>query len=183
MVVLALTGFSSGRGHGSLSQHGCDGGGCSSSRQDHDSSTPSSDDGGSRGGEPSGSDANDSGTSADSGGNGTYRSQPTRPSAPTASSSGATVGPQKNGTAVLVHCASVEDPNATVELRNPNTRDRLFTVKISFRDKHGFTVIDTSDQVSVSAKGRATFRVPVAGTGLVDAIDHCDVNPRAAVDQ
>ncbi|MFF4117184.1 hypothetical protein [Streptomyces sp. NPDC001714] len=175
MVVLALTGFSSGRG-----QHSSDGGGCSSSRQDHDSSTPSPGSGGSHGGESSGGDANASGTSTSTG---THRPRPTRPATPATSSSGATARPQKNGTAVLVHCASPEDPYATVEVRNPNTRDGLFTVRISFRDKHGFVIIDTSDQVLVSAKDKARLRVPVAGTGRVDEIDHCDVRPRATVDR
>ncbi|MGW1624874.1 hypothetical protein [Streptomyces sp. NPDC002172] len=152
MVVLALTGFSSSR-----DQHGSDGGGCSGSRQDHDGSRPS----------PSGT--------------GTHRAQPTRPATPTASPSRATARPLKNGTAALVRCASPDDPYATVEVRNPNTREGLFTVKIAFKDRTGFTVIDTSDQVSVAAKDKATLRVPVASTGRVDAIDHCDVDPKATV--
>ncbi|MGW7427652.1 hypothetical protein ACWGJB_48300 [Streptomyces sp. NPDC054813] len=77
----------------------------------------------------------------------------------------------------------MEDPYATVEIRNPNTREGLFTVKISFKDRGGFTIIDTSDQVPVSAKDKATLRVPVASAGHVDEIDHCDVDPRAAADQ
>ncbi|MEV0186170.1 hypothetical protein AB0I54_44130 [Streptomyces sp. NPDC050625] len=182
MAVLALTGFSAGRGHGNGSQDSSDGGGCSSSSQDHDSSASGG--GGSHGSDPHGSsssgspssDSHDSGTSArDSGGS----SQPTS----TASTSSGADRPLKDGTAVLVHCASMEDPYATVEIRNPNGRDGLFTVKVAFKDKHGYTMIDTSDQVSVPAKDKTTFRVAVASSGRVDMIDHCEVDPRAAADR
>ncbi|MEV0177384.1 hypothetical protein AB0I00_40590 [Streptomyces sp. NPDC050803] len=44
LVVLALTGFSSGRGHGGSSGDSDSGGGCSSSSQNHDSSSGSRDD-------------------------------------------------------------------------------------------------------------------------------------------
>ncbi|MFE0514182.1 hypothetical protein [Streptomyces sp. NPDC058964] len=84
---------------------------------------------------------------------------------------------------MLIHCASTDDPYATVEVRNPNGREGLFTVRVSFKDEHGFTMIDTSDQVSVSAKDKATLRVPVASAGRVDEIDHCEVNPRATADR
>ncbi|MEV5784969.1 MULTISPECIES: hypothetical protein [Streptomyces] len=184
MVVLALTGFSSGRGHGSRGHHSGGGGGCSSSRQDHDSSSSTSGGGGSydsssSGGSSSGGDAYGSGTSSGLSGGATYRSRPTHRSTPTASSTGGTARPLKDGTAVLVHCASTEDPYATVEVRNPNGRDSVLTVKIAFKDARGFTMIDTSDQVSVPAKDKATVRVPVASAGHVDEIDHCEVDRRA----
>ncbi|GAA4803285.1 hypothetical protein GCM10023220_35620 [Streptomyces ziwulingensis] len=89
----------------------------------------------------------------------------------------------KDGTAVLKHCASMDDPYATVEVRNPNGREGLFTVRISFKDRTGFTLIDTVDQVSAPAKDTATYRVPVASTGRVDEIDHCVVEPRAHFDR
>ncbi|MFF2997191.1 hypothetical protein ACFVTC_21925 [Streptomyces sp. NPDC057950] len=191
MVVLALTGFSSGHGHGSRGHHSGGGGGCSSSRQDHDSSSSTSGGGGSYGSSSSGGsssessssggDAYGSGTNTGDGGGATYRSRPTHRSTPTASSTGGTARPLKDGTAVLVHCASTADPYATVEVRNPNGRDSVLTVKIAFKDARGLTVIDTSDQVSVSAKDKATVRVPVAGAGHVDEIDHCEVDRRAAV--
>lgn len=182
LVALALTGFSSGHGHGNRSQDGSDGSGCSSSSQDHDSSTSGG--GGSHGstlhsssssGSPS-SDSYDSGTSARDGGD---SSQPTS----TASPSSGAARPLKDGIAALVHCASTEDPYATVEIRNPNVRDGLFTVKVAFKDKHGYTLIDTSDQVSVPAKDKTTLRVAVASSGHVDMIDRCEVDPRAAADQ
>ncbi|MFC5219813.1 hypothetical protein [Streptomyces coerulescens] len=180
MVVLALTGFSSGRG-----DHSDGGGGCSSSSRDHDSpSTTGS--GVSPDSSPSGtsgSDTHDSGTSTGGSGDGTDRSRPTHRSTPTASPSSDTARPLKDGTAVLISCASADDPYATVEVRNPNGRDGLFTVRISFKDAHGFTMIDTGDQVSVPAKGTATYRVAVASTGRVDQIDRCEVNPRATADR
>jgi hypothetical protein len=182
MVVLALTGFSSGRGQGNSSQGSNDGGGCSSSSQDHDSSTSGGGDShssGPHGSSSSGSPSSDSDDSATGTGDSGGSSQPT----PTTSPSGGTVRPLKDGTAVLVHCASMEDPYATVEIRNPNGRDGLFTVKIHFKDKHGYTLIDTSDQVSVPAKDKTTFRVAVASTGRVDMIDHCEVDQKAAADR
>jgi hypothetical protein len=169
MVVLALTGFSTGRGHGSRSHHSGGGGGCSSSRQNHDSSS-SSGGGGSYG----------SGTSTGGSGGGTYRSRPTHRSTPTATaSSTGSARPLKDGTVVLVHCASVEDPYATVEVRNPNGREGVFYMKMTFKDRHGFTLIDAGGEVSVPAKGKATSRVAVASSGVADKIDHCEVERRA----
>ncbi|MFE2532134.1 hypothetical protein [Streptomyces sp. NPDC059371] len=170
LVVLALTGFSSGR-HGSRSHHS--GGGCSSSSQDHDSSSTSGSGGSSGSGDGSG-------TSTDDSGGATYRSRPTDRSTTTAPSPSRTAQPLKDGTAVLVHCASTDDPYATVEIRNPNGRDGIFALKISFKDRNGVTIIESGDQVSVPAKDKTTYRVPVAGAGGgVDQIDHCEVDPRA----
>ncbi|MFE6481625.1 hypothetical protein ACFVGN_01590 [Streptomyces sp. NPDC057757] len=178
MVVLALTGFSSGRSQGDASRDSSDTGGCSSSVQDHDGSTPG---GGSHGNDqqdsPSsgspGSDASNSGTSTGDSGGSSH-------STPTAPSTSGTPRPLKDGTAVLVRCASMEDPYATVEIRNPNGRDGLFNLKVNFRDKYGRAVVDTGNQVWVPAKDRTTYRVPVASSGRLDVIDQCVVNPRAA---
>ncbi|MFE9807505.1 hypothetical protein [Streptomyces sp. NPDC005548] len=188
MVVLALTGFSTGR-HGSRSHHS-GGGGCSSSRQDHDSSSSTSGGGSYAGGSSSSDpyggssdDTYDSGTSSTNGSTGgTYRSRPTHRSTPTATSSG-TARSLKDATAVLVHCASSADPYTTVEVRNPNGREALFTVKVGYKDGTGFTLADTTGQVSVPAKDKATLRVAAAGTGVVDRIDHCTVDPRATADR
>lgn len=185
-VVLALTGFSSSRGHGSGSHHGS-GGGCSNSSQDHDSSSASGID------DPVGSDpygdddssssgAYDLGASTGGSDGGTYRTRPGSRSTPTASSGGRSHA-LKDGTAELVECASVDDPYATVEVRNPNGREALFTVKVSFLDEHGSYLVHSSDQVSVPATDKATVRVPVAGSGRVDEIDHCEVEPRATADE
>ncbi|MEW2077119.1 MULTISPECIES: hypothetical protein [unclassified Streptomyces] len=170
MVVLALTGFSSGRDQGNSSQDSSGEGGCSSSSQDHDGSTPGgSDPLGSSSSSPSG-DSYDSGTSNTSGGG----SQPT----PTVSPSSSPAPPLKDGTAVLVRCASMEDPYATVEIRNPNGRDAVLNVKVSFADKHGYTLLDTGSQISVPAKGKTTYRVP-AKMRYTDKIAQCEVDPVA----
>ncbi|WP_328682450.1 hypothetical protein OG226_28695 [Streptomyces sp. NBC_01261] len=161
LTVLTLTGFSTGRHH-SHSRHGSGGGGggCSSSSQDHDTSTSS-------GGTTNGS---------------THRSRPTYRSTPTATSS-ATARPLKDGTAVLKRCASVADPYTTVEVRNPNGREALFTVKVAYKDRTGFTLADAGSQVSVPANGKATLRMAAASTGALDRLDHCEVDPRATADR
>lgn len=166
VVVLALTGFSSSRGHGGGSHHSS-GGGCSSSSQDHDSSSVSGS-GGSYG----------TSTPDRYGGSGAYRSRPTTRSSPTASAS-----PLRDGTAVLKHCADAEDPYTTVEVRNPNARDAIFTVRVGFRDENGFKMAETTDQVSVPAKGTATHRVFGGRAGDVSRISHCDVQRRADADE
>ncbi|WP_416965355.1 hypothetical protein [Streptomyces sp. Agncl-13] len=161
LTVLTLTGFSTGRHHSSSRHgHGSGGGGCSSSSQDHDTSTSS---GGTTGGS-------------------THRSRPTYRSTPTATSS-ATARPLKDGTAVLKRCASVDDPYTTVEVRNPNGREALFTVKVAYKDSIGSTLADTTSQVSVPANGKATLRMAAASTGALDRLDHCEVDPRATVDR
>jgi hypothetical protein len=159
LTVLTLTGFSTGRHH-SHSRHGSSGGGCSSSSQDHDTSTSS---GGTTGGS-------------------THRSRPTYRSTPTATSS-ATARPLKDGTAVLKRCASVADPYTTVEVRNPNGREALFTVKVAYKNSNGSTLADTTGQVSVPANGRSTLRMAAASTGILDRLDHCEVDPRATADR
>ena len=161
LTVLTLTGFSTGRHHSSSRHgHGSGGGGCSSSSQDHDTSTSS-------GGSTNGS---------------THRSRPTYRSTPTATSS-ATARPLKDGTAVLKRCASVDDPYTTVEVRNPNGREALFTAKVAYKDSTGSTLADTTSQVSVPANGKATLRMAAASTGALDRLDHCEVDPRATVDR
>ncbi|WP_225889272.1 hypothetical protein [Streptomyces resistomycificus] len=172
MVVLALTGFSSGRGQGNSSKESSDGGGCSSSSQDHGSST--------RGGrDPLGSSSSGS-RSSESHGSGTSTNDRGGSSQPTPTASSSTAQPLKDGTAVLVQCATTEDPYATVEIRNPNGRDALFTVKVNFKDEHGYPLFDTGDQVSVPAKDKTTYRVAVASSGRVGMIERCEVDPRAA---
>lgn len=159
IVALALTGFSSGCGRGSRSDdikspHGSSSSGSSSSAA-YGSGAPTSGSGG---------------------------ETPTHRSTPTPSLI-ETVPPLKDGTAVLISCASPDDPYATVEIRNPNGRDAVFTVKINFKDENGSTVIDTGDQVSVPAKDTTTYRVAVASTGRLNEIARCEVSPRATADR
>ncbi|MGV9788289.1 hypothetical protein [Streptomyces sp. NPDC003435] len=191
MVVLTLTGFSSGR-HGGGGHHGGGGGGCSNSSQDHDSSSGSdssvSDIDGSSGGGPYGdspSSAYSLGAStdgSDGSDSGTYRSRPGRRSTPTASPGG-TSRSLKDGTAVLVRCATTDVPYATVEVSNPNGREGVFTVRIKFQDDHGRTVSDGSDEVSVPAQDRVRAMVHVNHMDRVREIDHCEVDPKATADR
>ncbi|WP_329343825.1 hypothetical protein OG866_44440 [Streptomyces sp. NBC_00663] len=81
---------------------------------------------------------------------------------------------------MLTHCADTDDPYATVAVRNPNGRQGLFAVRISYKTANGFTMAETYDQVSVPAKSKAELRVAVASTGHVGEIARCEVNPRAA---
>lgn len=84
---------------------------------------------------------------------------------------------------MLKRCASVADPYTTVEVRNPNGREALFTVKVAYKDRTGFTMADAGSQVSVPANGRATLRMAAASTGALDRLDHCEVDPRATADR
>jgi len=73
----------------------------------------------------------------------------------------------------------MEDPYATVEIRNPNGRDGIFDLKAGFKDKYGYTLVETGRQLLVPAKGKLTYRVPLAGSGHVDVIARCEVDPVA----
>ncbi|MGW0968843.1 hypothetical protein [Streptomyces sp. NPDC002516] len=103
----------------------------------------------------------------------------TRSSSPTASPSVA-ARPLRDATARLTHCADEDDPYVTVEVRNPNSREGLFAVRIHYKNADGFTMSESYDQVSVSAKGKATIRVAVASMGPLDEVARCEVAPRAA---
>ncbi|MFE1921113.1 hypothetical protein ACFW91_00910 [Streptomyces asoensis] len=56
-------------------------------------------------------------------------------------------------------------------------------MKINVKDKNGATMIDTGNQVSVSAKDATTYRVAMASTGRLDEIARCEVDPRATADR
>jgi hypothetical protein len=189
LVVLALTGFSSGRGRGGSHGHrgGGGGGGCSSSSQDHDSSRSSTSSGGAYGtGGSYGSDDDDdySGSSGSSGSTGgsSYTRRPDYGSRPTSSSGSGSRKALKDGTARLVSCATPAAPYATVEVSNPNGRTADFSVSVTFEDDRGITVVSRYGDVTVPANGTATVDVRVGGSGLVDSVDHCEVDRQALVD-
>ncbi|MEV7503120.1 hypothetical protein [Streptomyces sp. NPDC093018] len=71
------------------------------------------------------------------------------------------------------------DPYAVVEVRNPNGRDAVFFVKMTFKNGRGLVVMTAGDQVSVPAKGRTTYRVSAISSGLIEEIAHCEVDPIA----
>lgn len=135
--------------------------GCGDSGQDHGGSKP--------GGSAWPSSPPSSSPSGDGGG-----SQPT----PTVSPSRSKAPPLKDGTALLVRCASMEDPYATVEIRNPNSRDAVLNLKVSFADANGFVLFEAGGQVSVPAKDTWTHRVPAKSPHL-DKIVQCNVDPVA----
>ncbi len=150
LVVLALTGFSTGRGHGGSSGDG-GGGGCSSSSQNHDSSS---------GGSHRDHDDDDYGSGSGSGG-----------SEASASLDAATV--------TLVDCASEETPYATVEVANTDTVDGTFSVTVVFRDAAGEELVSRTEEVAVPAGGTTAARVPVDDEASVPLIDECELDSYA----
>ncbi|MFD6324174.1 hypothetical protein ACFWOL_15190 [Streptomyces sp. NPDC058442] len=142
LVVLTLTGFSTGRGRGG----GDGGGGCSSSSQDHDSSRKSG--GGShRDHDDDDYDDNNYGNGTDTGG----------------SSGGSPSSSLRDATVELLSCASKKAPYATVRVTNPNTVDGVFSVVVDFEDRAGRAVASSAQQVAVAADDTATARVKVDG--------------------
>lgn len=146
LVVLSLTGFSTGHSHSSgrhksKSSHGDSdsGGGCSSSRQRHDSYTPR-----------------------------------------TTSNSTRSSSALRDGTAVLVSCATQAIPYATVEVSNPNSRQATFTVDFAFDDAAGTALRSTEQRVTVPASGTSNVRVQ-ASRAVLAKLGHCRVAPEADV--
>lgn len=151
LVVLTLTGFSTGRG-GSGGDGG-GGGGCSSSGQNHDSSS------GSGGG--SHRDYDDDDDTSGSGGSGNASS------------------PSQDATVELVTCATQKTPYATAEVTNPNAADGVFTVTVTFEDTTGAEVATRSQDVAVPANGTATVQVDVGDGADVPRVAECDPDPYA----
>lgn len=158
LTVLTLTGFSTGRHH-SHSRHGSSGGGCSSSSQDHDTSTSSG------------------GTTGGSSGGSSYTHRPTYRSTPTSTATSGSGSSLRDGTARLVSCATATKRYATVEVGNPNSRKATFSVDVTFKDAQDNEVDFDYADVKVPANGKATVRVRVLGTST--PVDHCEVDPRA----
>ncbi|MFI1419589.1 hypothetical protein ACH4VX_16615 [Streptomyces sp. NPDC020731] len=154
LVVLTLTGFSTGRGHGGSSGDGGGGGGCSSSGQNHDSSS-------SGGGSHRDYDDDDDHDSSGSGGS--------------ASSS------ELDASVELVDCASEETPYATVEVTNQNAADGVFTVTVRFEDATGAEVVTRSQDVAVPGSETVPIRVNVGDGEDVTRIAECDPGMYAPV--
>ncbi|MBT3154742.1 hypothetical protein HTV45_28380 [Streptomyces sp. CHD11] len=159
LVVLTLTGFSAGRGHGGSSGDG-GGGGCSSSGQNHDSS-------GSGGGSHRDDDdddddygADDSDYGSDSGGTGD------------GGVSDATS--ELDARVDLVDCASPETPYATVDVTNQNATAGVFTVTVRFEDATGAEVVTRTRDVAVPGSGTVPVRVDVDADQDVSRIAACD---------
>lgn len=167
LVVLSLTGFSTGRHH---SRHGGSGGGggCSSSHQDHDTSTSS--------GSGGGSYDDDGGTTGSASG-GTRHRRPTHRPTPTPSGTGGGT-PLADGTARLISCATAQKPYATVRVTNPNGRRAGFDVQVTFMADSTSMLTSRHARVSVPAHGTNTVRVPFDKNNL-DLLDHCEADPKA----
>ncbi|MFE2215086.1 hypothetical protein ACFW93_24440 [Streptomyces canus] len=139
IVVLALTGFSSGHKssgrHKSSHRDSDSGGGCSSSRQNHDSYTP--------------------------------RTSSTRSSSTL-----------RDGTALVVSCATKATPYATVEVTNPNSRQATFEVEFAFADAAGKALSSQTKRITVPARGTSNVQVK-ASPSLLAELDHCQVEPEA----
>ncbi|MFI2412914.1 hypothetical protein [Streptomyces sp. NPDC018947] len=164
LVVLSLTGFSTGRGHGGGGDGG--GGGCSSSSQDHDSSSSTS------GGVSKDDDYDDYGTSGGSGyGSGDYDSDHDDEYGDTGGNGGSALRP---ATVELVSCASPEDPYATVEITNPNGVEHTFAVTVFFKDGSDVNIDDASQEATVPAGGVSRVRLPLDAPGMVP--DHCELD-------
>ncbi|MFF0107794.1 hypothetical protein [Streptomyces hirsutus] len=163
LVVLALTGFSTGRGHGGGSGGG-DGGGCSSSSQNQGSSSTSG--GGShRDYDDDDYDDDEYGDYDDAGGGNTR------------GSGGSASASLQDATTELLSCASDKTRYATVRVTNPNAVDGVFLVTLAFEDSTGHTLSTRSQRVAVTADGTATTRVQVDGTSKrASRIPVCDLD-------
>ncbi|MFE1235893.1 hypothetical protein [Streptomyces tendae] len=156
LVVLSLTGFSTGR-HG----HGGDGsgGGCSSSGQDHDGSSSTS------GGDAYKDDDDTYGT----GGSGHHEDDDDTYGDDSGGGSGEAEGAVLN----LITCVRVDQPWSTVEVSNPNAVERTFPVTVLFKDADGTTIDEGTEEVTVPADGVSAIRVPFDGSGTPD---HCELS-------
>ncbi|MFE7436564.1 hypothetical protein ACIPH4_22910 [Streptomyces tendae] len=156
LVVLSLTGFSTGR-HG----HGGDGsgGGCSSSGQDHDGSSSTS-----GGGDAYKDDDDTYGT----GGSGHHEDDDTY-----GDDSGGGSGEAEGAVLNLITCVRADQPWSTVEVSNPNAVERTFPVTVLFKDADGTTIDEGTEEVTVPADGVSAIRVPFDGSGTPD---HCELS-------
>ncbi|MFG3250641.1 hypothetical protein [Streptomyces sp. NPDC048187] len=159
LVVLSLTGFSTGRhGHG----HGGDGGGCSSSGQDHDSSSSTS-----------GGGAYKDDDTYGSGGSGYHDYDDDTYDDDTGSGGSGSTDGVEAATLTLVVCAKEGQPYATVEATNPNAVEYTFPVTVLFKDADGTTLTEGSEEVTVPADGVTAVRVPYDGSAVPD---HCELD-------
>lgn len=161
LVVLTLTGFSTGRHRGG---DGGGGGGCSSSSQNHDSSPKS---GGYRDHDDDDDDYDYGSGSSGSDGTG---GEPTATATSTLT----------DATVELLSCASKSARHATVRVTNPNLSDGSFTVRVVFENRAGARITTARQQVDVPADDTVTVRVPVGGDAKRAArVAHCEPDREA----
>ncbi|MFB7710791.1 hypothetical protein [Streptomyces sp. NPDC056105] len=178
VVVLALTGFSTGRGHGSSKSRGhsssSSGGGCSSSKQNHSGSSSSTTGGSSDDDDDDSYGSSGSGSSGYAPGGSSYNRRPTRTPS-TSSTSGS--GRSADITAKVLKCAGKDSAYASVELRNRGSREGRYNLVLHFQDASDITVIDGSTSVTVQANSTKVAKVkPGGGADLLQSIDHCQLD-------
>lgn len=120
-----------------------------------------------------------SGGSGSSGGRssgGAYNRRPNHDSTASSSPGGHAL---RDAKVELVKCASPAAPYATVRVTNSNKRTSRFYVSVTFVDADGITVRGQTQKVKVPGNGKVTARVKVGGEGLVESVDHCEVEPQA----
>ncbi|MFE5601221.1 hypothetical protein ACFQ8O_18800 [Streptomyces coelicoflavus] len=149
LVVLSLTGFSTGRhGHG-----GDGGGGCSSSGQDHDGSSSTS----------GGGDAyKDDDDTYGSGGSGRHDYDDTDNTDDDGTGGGGDTDAM-SATLELIACATETEPYATVEVTNPNDGEYTFPVTVRFIDLDGTELTAGHEEATVPARGVTEVRIPFDG--------------------
>ncbi|MER5441606.1 hypothetical protein [Streptomyces sp. NPDC002790] len=156
LVVVALTGFTTGRSHGhSKSRSSSSGGGCSSSSQSHDSTS----------------------STVSKGGGSSY----TRHTTHRSTTSSSTTRNLRDGTVKLLECASADQEYALVTVTNPNNRKLRFDAHGTFLAADGRTVADRHKEVEVAADGKVTVGVQVGSRTLAADVAHCDIDPKAVL--
>ncbi|RZB19815.1 hypothetical protein StrepF001_00460 [Streptomyces sp. F001] len=180
LVVLTLTGFSTGRGHGNGSGggDGGGGGGCSSSSQDHDSSSSTS-----GGGTWSGTDDDDDdygGTSGSSGYNDSYGDDNTGSSGSSGSSGSAET--LQNASVKPVKCVTGKAPYSRVEITNPNASTATFAVDVTFENRAGGTVKQETWFLEVPGRDKLTVDIESSNRSRAAEVTGCDVDEVAEPD-
>lgn len=169
LVVLTLTGFSTGRGRGGGDSDGGGGGGCSSSSQDHDSSSSSG--GSSSGGSSSGKGRYDDDDDYEFGGSGGTSSG----TGGSSGSSGSGSGRKDDVVVELVSCAGAKADYATVKLTNRENRTAKFPAGVAFEDRSGILLTSGSEVVELPAKGTRTVRIAPDDLTRLDEIAKCEL--------
>ncbi|WP_189713310.1 hypothetical protein [Streptomyces phaeofaciens] len=162
LVVLALTGFSTGKSRGHDSG---DDGGCSSSGQDHDGSSSG---GGPSSSGPSASRDHDYGLDAtidttDTGGGGSVAQTPARTDV---------------ADIRLERCATADVPNARLYVSNYNDTEGVFLLHVDFVDASGDFVEERTMKVKVAARDWTMVQVNLDPADAAK-VDHCEVEPVA----
>lgn len=82
--------------------------------------------------------------------------------------------------AVLLKCATVKQPYATVEVSNPNGTAGTFEVTVTFLDARNAVVSTGVSQVRVPARGTVKAGVKVGGgSDRIALVKHCEVRDQA----